>query len=165
MTTHLRMKSRIKSKSKSHCDWRSISQKVLVSSPIWGSWPDIYYRLTVMVLFLCGALSDERTSLSFVYAAGPCQRILSRVRVFWYSRSYFTVSDMRLPFSSPPTTRRVTVEVFDPASTRLVTLWFLQAYPLPRIRVLASRCLAMDYSGFHASYHSIMKTVISLCVQ
>jgi hypothetical protein len=25
---------------------------------------------------------------------------------------------LRLPFSSPPTTRRVTVEVFDPASTR-----------------------------------------------
>jgi hypothetical protein len=32
---------------------------------------------------------------------------------------YFTVSDSRLPFSSPPTTRRVTVEVFDPASTRV----------------------------------------------
>jgi hypothetical protein len=31
---------------------------------------------------------------------------------------YFTISDLRLPFSSPPTTRRVTVEVFDPASTR-----------------------------------------------
>jgi hypothetical protein len=27
-------------------------------------------------------------------------------------RPYFTVSDLRLPFSSPPTTRRVTVEVF-----------------------------------------------------
>jgi hypothetical protein len=32
---------------------------------------------------------------------------------------YFTVSDLRVPFSSPPTTRRVTVEVFDPASTRV----------------------------------------------
>jgi hypothetical protein len=30
-----------KSKSKSHCDWRLVSQKVLVSSPIWDSWPDI----------------------------------------------------------------------------------------------------------------------------
>jgi hypothetical protein len=29
----------------------------------------------------------------------------------WDSRPYFTVSDLRLPFSSPPTTRRVTVEV------------------------------------------------------
>jgi hypothetical protein len=31
-----------------------------VSSPIWASWPDIYYCLTVTVLFLWGALSDER---------------------------------------------------------------------------------------------------------
>jgi hypothetical protein len=35
------------------------------------------------------------------------------------SRPHFTVSDLRLPFSPPPTTRRVTVEVFDPASTRV----------------------------------------------
>jgi hypothetical protein len=52
-----------------------------VSSPIWGSWPNIYYCLTVSVLFLWGALSDERAGLSFVYAAGPCQSSLSRVRV------------------------------------------------------------------------------------
>jgi hypothetical protein len=32
---------------------------------------------------------------------------------------YFTVSDLRLPFSSSPTILRVTVEVFDPASTRV----------------------------------------------
>jgi hypothetical protein len=34
-----------------------------------------------MVLFLWGALSDERTGLSFVYVASPRQRSLSRVRV------------------------------------------------------------------------------------
>jgi hypothetical protein len=71
--------------------------------------------VTVTVLFLYGALSDERSGLSFVYAAGSCQRSLFRVRVPWDLRPYFTVSDLRLPFSSPPTTRRV--EVFDPAST------------------------------------------------
>jgi hypothetical protein len=59
-----------------------------------------------------GALSDERTGLSFTTAAGPRQRSHSRVRV------PLTVSDSRLPFTSPPTTRRVTVEVFDPSSTR-----------------------------------------------
>jgi hypothetical protein len=68
---------------------------------------------------LCrGALSDERTGLSFLYAGGPCQRSLSRVRVPLDTRPYFTVSDSRLSFSLPPTTRRDTVEVFDPASTR-----------------------------------------------
>jgi hypothetical protein len=40
--------------------------------------------------------------LHFVYAAGPCQRSLFRIRVPWDSWPYFTVSDLRLPFSSPP---------------------------------------------------------------
>jgi hypothetical protein len=30
-----------KSKSKSYCDWQSVSQSVLVSYPIWGIWPEI----------------------------------------------------------------------------------------------------------------------------
>jgi hypothetical protein len=36
--------------------------------------------VTVTVLFLWGALSYETSGLSFVCAAGPCQRSLSRVR-------------------------------------------------------------------------------------
>jgi hypothetical protein len=84
-----------------------------------GAYDQIFITcVTVTVLFLWGALSDERTGLSFICAAGPCQGNLSLVRVPWDSRPYFTVSDLRLPFSSPPPTRRVTVEVFDPASKR-----------------------------------------------
>jgi hypothetical protein len=64
------------------------------------------------------ALSDETTGLSFTIAPGPRQRSHSRVRVPWDSRPYFTVSDSKLPFLSPPTARRATVEVFDPTSTR-----------------------------------------------
>jgi hypothetical protein len=56
--------------------------------------------------------------LSFTISAGPCQRSHSLVRFPCDSRPYFTVSDSRLPFSSPLMTRRATVEVFDPASTR-----------------------------------------------
>jgi hypothetical protein len=66
--------------------------------------------------FLWGALSGMRTGLSFVHAVGPCQRNLFRVQVPWDSWPYFTVSDLKLPFSSPPTARRVTVKVFNPAS-------------------------------------------------
>jgi hypothetical protein len=51
--------------------------------PHLGSWPDIYYSLTFTVFFLCGAVSVERTGLSFVYAAGLRQRSLSRIRVPW----------------------------------------------------------------------------------
>jgi hypothetical protein len=86
-----------------------------------GAYHQIFITcVAVTVLFLWGALSDERSSLSFVYAARPCQRSLSRVRVPWDLRPYCTVSHLRLPFSSPATTRRVTVEVLDPASTRLL---------------------------------------------
>jgi hypothetical protein len=66
-----------------------------------------------------GALSDERKDLLFTTDAGPRQRSHSRVRDPWDSRPYFTVPDSRLSFSSTPTTRWTTVEVFDPASTRL----------------------------------------------
>jgi hypothetical protein len=44
--------------------------------------------------------------------------------VLWDSRPYFTVSDSRLPFSSPPMTRRAVVEVFDPTSTRDLNLLY-----------------------------------------
>jgi hypothetical protein len=91
-------------------------------APSWDPWPDIYCSSTVTVLFLLGALSDERMGLSFIYAAGLCQCSVSRVLVPWDLRPYFTVSHLRLPFSSPPTTRSVTVEVFDPASTRGISL-------------------------------------------
>jgi hypothetical protein len=65
-----------------------------------------------------GALSDDRTGLSFAIAAGLRQRSRSRVRVPWNSRPYFTASDSRLPFSSPPGTRRTTMEIFEPVSPR-----------------------------------------------
>jgi hypothetical protein len=59
--------------------------------------------------WFCGATSLTRGRVCFfIYAVGPRQRSLSRVRVPWDSWSYFTVSDLRLPFSSPPTTRRAT---------------------------------------------------------
>jgi hypothetical protein len=79
-----------------------------------GAYDQIFITcVTITVSFLWGALSDERSGLSFVDSAGSGQRSLSRVRVPWDLRPYFTVSHLRLPFSSPPTTRRVTVEVFD----------------------------------------------------
>jgi hypothetical protein len=83
-------------------------------APIWGLRQDFYYCQTVAGLLMWGALSDKRTGLSFTTAAGPRQR----VRIPWNSRPYFSISYSRLPISSPPTTRRVTVEVFYLASTR-----------------------------------------------
>jgi hypothetical protein len=108
---------------------------------IWGPRRKSYYCPTFAGLLMWGALSDERTGLSFTIAACPRQRSYSRVRFPRDSWSYFTVSDSNLPqpegsgpriyttqkqgrpviFSgtgfSPPTTTRATVEVLEPAST------------------------------------------------
>jgi hypothetical protein len=86
-------------------------------APIWGLRPDFYYCQTFAGLLMWRSLSGEKTGLSFTIAAGALQHSHSRVRVPWNS-PYFTVSDSRLPFSSPPTTCSATVVVFDPAFTR-----------------------------------------------
>jgi hypothetical protein len=57
-------------------------------APIWGLRPDFYYHRTVAGLLMWGALSDERTGLSFTIAAGTSQRSHSRVRVPLDSRPY-----------------------------------------------------------------------------
>jgi hypothetical protein len=75
-------------------------------TPIWGLRPDLYYCQIDAGLLMWGALSDERTGLSFKIAAGP------RDHTVFYSLRFETY------FSSPPRTRRAMVEVFDPTSTR-----------------------------------------------
>jgi hypothetical protein len=87
-------------------------------APIWGLRPDFYQCQTVAGLLMWSAPSDERTPLSFTIAVGPRQPSHSRVRFPWDLRPYFTVLGSRLLFSSSPTTRTATVEVFDSASTR-----------------------------------------------
>jgi hypothetical protein len=100
--------------------------------PVWGLWPDFYYCQTVGGLLMWGILFDERAGLSFTIAASPRQRSHSRVRVPWDSRPYFTVSDWILPFLSPPTTCRATVEVFNPASILSLSLmlWLMVSRPV-----------------------------------
>jgi hypothetical protein len=49
-----------------------------------------------------GALSDDRTDLSFTIAAGPPQSSHSRIQVPRDSLPYFTASDSRLPQPGGP---------------------------------------------------------------
>jgi hypothetical protein len=91
-----------KSKSKLCYDWRSVGQSILVSAPIWGPKPDFYYCQRVVGLLMWGALSDERTGLSFTFAAGPRQPSHFLLRVPRDSLRYFTVSDSRLPQPGGP---------------------------------------------------------------
>jgi hypothetical protein len=67
-------------------------------APIWGLPPEFYYCQTVAALLICGALSKERTGLSFTIVSGSRQRSSFRVWVPWDSRPYFTVSDRDFHF-------------------------------------------------------------------
>jgi hypothetical protein len=78
----------------------------------------VYYSETLRICW-CGALSLTRgriCSLKLLLALASA--VILGYRVSWDSRPYFTVSDLRLLFSSLLTTRRATVEVLDPASTQ-----------------------------------------------
>jgi hypothetical protein len=76
--------------------------------------------LTVTILFLWAVLSDDVRVCLLCMLLALTSRVFLGVRVPWDSWPYFTVLDSRLPLSSSPTTRGATVEVFDPASTRVI---------------------------------------------
>jgi hypothetical protein len=77
---------KLKSKSRTHCDWRSVSHSVLVSSPIWGSHPDISSCLKITVFSFWGAFSDEKTGLSFVRVTVSSNKsVVSMYNVFTFS--------------------------------------------------------------------------------
>jgi hypothetical protein len=120
---------------------------------------------------------DQMTGLSFTIVAGPCQRCHSLIRAPWDSRPYFTVSDLRLPISSPPTTRRVTVEVFDPASTRVLRTLQLavviiasartaQRPPLPTTLLFLRACLLrpIPYNGRYLQTNYLAAAVVWLLI-
>jgi hypothetical protein len=103
----------------------------------------------------------------------------SRVRVRWDSRPYFTLSDSRLPFPSPPTAHRTAlpdgisriyestafynfhadkIEVTVSYSSSVLLCCHVNAFVNIRCRrkkCLLSRCVATDFcSGFQPPYHN-----------
>jgi hypothetical protein len=76
---------------------------VLVSSPIWGSWPDIYYCLTFTVLSMSGAPSDERSGLSFVLViVRPLSVNIYRFTCNAHVSDIYTYSDVYTLYTRPP---------------------------------------------------------------
>jgi hypothetical protein len=91
-----------KSKTKSHYDWRSVSQYVLVSNPIWGSWPDIYYCFTVTVLFLYMLLALASAVFLGSESLGTRDHILlSQIWGFPFRR-LLRLAGSRWRYSTPP---------------------------------------------------------------
>jgi hypothetical protein len=100
--------------SKSHCDWRSVSRSVRLSTE-----PYLGFMTRYLLLFdsydhvFVGRPLWREDGYGFCICCWPLPAQSSS------GPSPFTVSDLRLHSSSPPTTRRVMVEVFDPASKRV----------------------------------------------
>jgi hypothetical protein len=69
------------------------------------------------LVFVGGPLWREDGCLLYMLVALASAVILGSESLG--TRDHILLSDLRLPFSSPPTSRRVTVEVFQPASTRV----------------------------------------------
>jgi hypothetical protein len=88
-------------------------------APVRGLRPDLNYCLTVAGLLIWApSLTRGQVCRLQLLLASPAQ-LFSEPSPVGLVAIFCTVSDSRLPFSSPPTTRRVTMEVFDPASTRV----------------------------------------------
>jgi hypothetical protein len=111
----------------------------LVLSPIWGSRPDFYYCHTVAPSLTRGRVS--RLQLLLVVASAAILWSESRGTYYhilltqWARFPYLFPRGTRwtsysprhwVPFSSPPTTRRAAVELFEPAFTRVSKTEFLQ---------------------------------------
>jgi hypothetical protein len=114
-------------------------------APVWGLWPDFYYCQTVGGLLIWGAFSLTRGQvcrLQLLLALASAVFLGSESRG---TRDHILLSQIR---DSPPTTRRVTVEVLDPASiafSDLVALIVLKITPRhgPRRNTLFSNVLLL----------------------
>jgi hypothetical protein len=98
----------------------TVSQWVILSvERRLGAYDQIFIARWQLRSYFSEVPSLTRGRVCLLYILLALAIVVFQVRVSWDSWSYFTVSYLRLPFSSPPTTRRVTVEVFEPASTRV----------------------------------------------
>jgi hypothetical protein len=108
---------------------------------------------------VCVALSDERTGLSFTVAPGSRQPSHFYVRVSWDSLPYFTLSDSRLPVSSPLTTRKVTIDVSDNSrNPHFCCLWRLDTDRIEKKPFLWCRAIIVVETCFMRSLN--LETVV-----
>jgi hypothetical protein len=115
------------------------------------------------------ALSDWKTGLFFTIAASPRQGSHSQVRVPWYSRPCFTVSNSRPTFLSPPTSRRATMQVFDLDFTGLLIIVWRRTrgkhilYPVLNTREPHRKHIFL-YCFIYSALHNNKSYPIVVCV-
>jgi hypothetical protein len=99
-------------------------------APTWDLRLDFYYCQTVAGLLVWSDLSDKKAGLSFKIAAGPCEQQSFSGRVARVLMQIFSCLTFETPretgwpsytrrhwvsFSTPPTTRRAAIQLFEPA--------------------------------------------------
>jgi hypothetical protein len=164
--------TRFESESYVMTDGQSVSP-IWNKASIWGLRPDFYYCQTVADLLMWGALSDERTALSFTITAGTRRRNRSRVRVPWDSRPILLpqirdflfcrllrLAGLQWRYSTPPPHGRLTrlptvfriTSLHGPSRKRRFQqhLYCCKVYPLPRERVY--RAVAYNRMLFQSHY-------------
>jgi hypothetical protein len=101
------------------------------------------WTLDFWVLLWLNGWTHERTHLNWTLESMMCHRFITSRR-----------PECRSPSQTVPLLFYV-YPCYETCVNAVATLWFLEAYSLPRIRTLASLCLAMDYSAVQASCHNI----------
>jgi hypothetical protein len=81
-----------------------------------GAYEQIFITVRQLRFFWYGALSLMRGRVSRLKLLLALTSVVILGSEFRGTRDHILLLDLRLPFLSPPTTRRVTVEVFDSAS-------------------------------------------------
>jgi hypothetical protein len=111
--------------------------------------------LTVTVSFLWGALSNERTGLPFVYAAGSLSaQHFSGPSPLGLATIFYSLT-FESSFSSPPTAHRFTVEVFDLASPIRMSTLFIQHTHINTYKKLPLLLTKVVYCSLHSRRHLI----------
>jgi hypothetical protein len=107
-----------KSKSKSHCDWQSVSKPWCRG--LSGAHDKIFIIIWQLRVCFCWAPSLTRGRVCLLHMLLLLASVVILGSESLGTRDHILLSQIwDFPFPSSPTTRRITVEVFDPASTRV----------------------------------------------
>jgi hypothetical protein len=126
----------------------TVSQYVLVSSPLWNLWPDIIFCLKVAVLSLWGALSDKTSCLSlishFQQYLVHCQNLI--LFTFYTSHMFYVYTIYTRPLSEQAQYSKI------PHHLQLTLHSSLDTWTVVRLTAAKFKPLIFSVLGFTLSY-------------
>jgi hypothetical protein len=129
-----------------------------VSSPGWGPWPDFFSCMKFSVLFNWGALSDERSGLSFILRPKVKVKVILRLTI---SQS------VSLGIERPLNTLGILLTVINPQSerrkTQLASLWRDTVFTEALLGNVAKSCLLLHSNQRTSARHGMEKRRFPYC--